>query len=301
MTTPLTPTRVDSDTPAQGDSAPESSRGLGRIRGLLRFGRRRKGPDRWLAREQRRRRIRALTIVLIIGVVAAGIWAFAFSSLLSVRKVEVQGLTELGNAVGSGQVTSAAAIEVGTPIARVDAGEAAARIGGLAWVDSVEVRRAWPDAIVIAVTERTPVAVVESSPVVATDVDADIDGASDGDVAVEPLRQGVDADGIVFTPPGGLWLDGPIIRGEPEAIPEAVAVVAALPEDIATRVRAVQAVSPDDIRLQLGNDAIVRWGNASEPEFKAEVLAALMTRRARGYDVSAPELPTTFNERGPKK
>ena len=78
-------------------------------------------------------------------------------------------------------------------------------------------------------------------------------------------------------------------------------VVAALPEDIATRVRAVQAVSPDDIRLQLGNDAIVRWGNASEPEFKAEVLAALMTRRARGYDVSAPELPTTFNERGPKK
>jgi len=62
----------------------------------------------------------------------------------------------------------------------------------------------------------------------------------------------------------------------------------------------VQAVSPDDIRLLLGNDAIVRWGNAQEAELKAEVLASLLPRRARGYDVSAPQLPTTFGERGPK-
>jgi cell division protein FtsQ len=116
----------------------------------------------------------------------------------------------------------------------------------------------------------------------------------------EPIRQGVDESGAVFDPPGGLWLTDPVIRGEPRAIPEAVAVIASIPEDIERRVRDVQALSPDDIRLRLGNDAIVRWGNADEAEFKAEVLAALLPRRAKGYDVSAPRLPTTFDERGPK-
>ena len=75
-------------------------------------------------------------------------------------------------------------------------------------------------------------------------------------------------------------------------------MVATLPEDIERRVRVVQAVSPDDIRLQLGNDSIVRWGNADEGEFKAQVLLSLLPRRAQAYNVSAPELPTTFGEKG---
>jgi cell division protein FtsQ len=102
----------------------------------------------------------------------------------------------------------------------------------------------------------------------------------------------------LFDPPGGLWLTDPVIRGQETAMAEAVAVVASLPEEIQRRVRVVQAVSPDDIRLQLGNDAIVRWGNAEEGAFKAEVLLTLLTRRAEAYDVSAPQLPTTFGEKG---
>jgi len=67
------------------------------------------------------------------------------------------------------------------------------------------------------------------------------------------------------------------------------------------RVRVIQAVSVDDIRLELGNESIVRWGNADEAEFKAEVLRSLLPRRAASYDVSAPSLPATFGEKGPKK
>ena len=63
----------------------------------------------------------------------------------------------------------------------------------------------------------------------------------------------------------------------------------------------IQAVSVDDIRLKLGNKSIVRWGNSQETEFKVEVLRSLLPRRAQSYDVSAPSLPATFGEKGPKK
>ena len=255
-----------------------------RARRLLRrrrFGRKRRNqvPDRWIAQAQRKRRLRFLLVLILVAVVAFAVWAVWFSSLLAVQRIEVVGLTPEGELVGGQQVRSAASITVGTPIAQLDTGAVQRRVAELPWVDAVEARRAWPNDVVLAVTERTPVAVLES-----------------GDV-----RSGVDAQGAVFDPPGGLWLTDPVIRGEGPAVKVAVDVVTSLPEDIEQRVRVVQAVSPDDIRLELGNESIVRWGNADEADFKAEVLRALLPRRADSYDVSAPSLPATFGEKGPKK
>lgn len=256
---------------------------VGRRRWLFRpfalVRRRRTGiADRWLAREHRRRRIQLLIAGLSALVIGGGVWVVWFSSWLAVSEVRVGGLSELATNSGRLQVNSAAAINAGTPVISVDTAASRDRVAELPWIESVEVYRSWPNAIVVNVVERTPVAVVEL-----------------GDV-----RTGVDASGVLFDPPGGLWLTDPIIRGNEAAIPEAVEVVATLPEDIERRVRAVQAVSPDDIRLQLGNDSIVRWGNADEGEFKAQVLLSLLPRRAQAYDVSAPQLPTTFGEKGPR-
>jgi cell division protein FtsQ len=36
----------------------------------------------------------------------------------------------------------------------------------------------------------------------------------------------------------------------------------------------------------------VKWGNSADSERKAMVLAALLTRPGKTYDVSAPDLPT---------
>ena len=181
--------------------------------------------------------------------------------------------------VGGQEVRSAASIPVDMPIARLDTASAQARVLELPWVASVEVRRAWPQDVVIAVTERSPVAVVMQG----------------------QERRGVDAEGNLFDPPGGLWLTDPIIRGDDSAIAEAVKVASSLPADLEKRVRVIQAVSVDDIRLELGNKSIVRWGNSQEAEFKAEVLRSLLPRRAQSYDISAPSLPATFGEKGPKK
>ncbi|MEC7001676.1 MAG: cell division protein FtsQ, partial [Actinomycetota bacterium] len=81
----------------------------------------------------------------------------------------------------------------------------------------------------------------------------------------------------------------------------AVKVASSLPADLEKRVQVIQAVSVDDIRLGLRNKSIVRWGNSQEAEFKAEVLRSLLPRRAQAYDVSAPSLPATFGEKGPKE
>ncbi|MEC9128661.1 MAG: FtsQ-type POTRA domain-containing protein [Actinomycetota bacterium] len=219
------------------------------------------------------------SLVLVVALIGGAVWAAWFSSLLAVHQVSVIGLSDEGELVGEQEVRSAASIPAGTPIARLDTASAQARVLELPWVASVEVRRAWPQDVVIAVTERSPVAVV-------------MQGED---------RRGVDAGGNIFDPPGGLWLTGPIIRGDEGAIAEAVKVASSLPADLEKRVRVIQAVSVDDIRLELRNKSIVRWGNSQETEFKAEVLRSLLPRRAQAYDVSAPSLPATFGEKGPKK
>ncbi len=238
----------------------------------------RAAPDLWIVRQRRRRRIRLLAALLALVALGAGVWSVWFSPLLAVNSVMVVGLSPESEPVGAESVRASAAVSAGSPLVRVDTVGAQSRVAQLPWVESVQVYRSWPSAIVVEVVERTPVGVVEQG----------------------EARRGIDATGVVFDPPGGLWLTDPVIRGEEAALAEAVEVVVTLPEEIARRVRAVQAVSPDDIRLQLGNDAIVRWGNADEAEFKAQVLIALLPRRAQAYDVSAPQLPTTFGERGPR-
>ena len=57
------------------------------------------------------------------------------------------------------------------------------------------------------------------------------------------------------------------------------------------------ATGHDDIELTLRSGDRVRWGSADQPEVKAQVLRALMNRKADVYDVAAPELPTTFRAR----
>ncbi|MGA0208874.1 MAG: cell division protein FtsQ/DivIB, partial [Candidatus Nanopelagicales bacterium] len=227
-------------------------------------------------RQRGRRRLRWVLVILMGVIVAVGVWMLVFSSVFSIREIRVEGLSSEARFAGVAQVEQAAGIPLGDPLVGVDITSAQSRVAQLPWIESAQIYRSWPNALVIDVVERAPVAVVEQ-----------------GDV-----RLGVDATGTLFDPPGGLWLTDPVIRGQETAMAEAVAVVASLPEEIQRRVRVVQAVSPDDIRLQLGNDAIVRWGNAEEGAFKAEVLLTLLPRRAEAYDVSAPQLPTTFGEKG---
>lgn len=220
-----------------------------------------------------RKRVATLLALFLVILLAAGaVFAVWFSTLLDVERIRV---------IGAGreqEVLASAGIDVGVPIARVDTIAVQQRVSAIPWVKTVDVRRGWPSEIVIAVTEREPVA-------------RKMGGGG---------ARGIDAEGVVFDPQADLPEDLIVVTADGPALLASIEVLQALPPEIKGRVTRVAASTRDDVRLHLKSGSIVRWGSAQEPEFKSQVLLALLPRRARVYDVSAPQLPTTLDE-NPKK
>ena len=218
-----------------------------------------------------RRRRWWLVAVVLIAVLGGVAWLVGWSSLLSVKEVRVLGTRTLS----TDQVRTAAAIALGTPLARVSAADVTSRVEGLPQVAAVEVRHGWPDVVVVVVTEREPVAIV-ADPAGFTLVDAG--GTSFDVVARRPA-------------------DLPMLAAQGDAATAALQVVTALPQQLRDRVVRVRAATADDVVLVLGNGTKVRWGSPTDVDLKAEVMLALLPRRAAMIDVSAPSLPTTRGTR----
>ena len=121
----------------------------------------------------------------------------------------------------------------------------------------------------IAVTERTPIAVIDQG---------------DG------LRA-LDADGVLFghygSRPGRMPLVTQRVRHAQEALVEGARVIESLPTCIAARVDMVEVSQRrQDPRSTLGNGRRVVWGSAEDSDQKAEVLAVLLKRPGHQIDVS---------------
>jgi cell division protein FtsQ len=226
--------------------------------------------QRFTTPTRRRGWLRILAAVLAAAAVAVAVWVVWFSSWLTAQEVRVLGAVD----VSADAVRQAADVSLGTPLARVDVDGITERVGAIPEVGAVEVRRGWPDVLVVVVTERTPLVVAKASDAPGY-VYVDESGARFGAVGVRPR-------------------DLPLLRAYgAEARTAALAVVASLPADLERRVTGVVARTRDDVVLTLRTGAQVRWGSAERAERKAEVLRALLPVRAEVYDVSAPDLPTT--------
>lgn len=214
-----------------------------------------------------RRAVAASVFAAVVVIVIAVLW----SPILGVRSVAVTGTRNLTR----DQVVSAAAVQPGTPMLRLDAGAIEARVRRLPRVFEVQVFRDWPSTVRIDVTERDPVGYLAKSDGVHL---VDITGA---DYAV------------VATPPAGLpKVLLPSVSPADQRTQAVVGVLAALPAQLKSLVLTVDAPTPGSVTLGLSGGRTVRWGDAADSTRKAEVLAALMTRPGKVYDVSSPELPT---------
>lgn len=202
-------------------------------------------------------------------------WLFYFSSAFAVSGVRVTGL----DTVPSATITQAAEAPIGTPLAKVDLDAIADRVRTVPAVADAQVTRAWPDRLVIVVTERVPVVLV-----------------TDG-----KRFELVDATGVSFrsvpTRPEGLPEALVVGTRRDVTIRSVVKVSAALPVALRAQVASISAGSPDSITLNLGSGVKVVWGSADDSPRKAEVLSVLMRRDAKVYDVSAPDLPVTKGEK----
>lgn len=249
MTAPARPRR-----PSPGVVAPAGPRLAARAR-AERSGRRR----RWGGRV-----LRALLLLLPFVALA---WVLLASPLLDVDRVEVTGTERLT----AEQVREVAAVEPGTPLARVDVGRTGERVRTLEPVGEVRVRRGWPSTLRIEVVERVAVA---GAPV-------------DGGVLL------VDARGVAFaTEPGvpaGLpRLEVPTPGADDPATQAALSVLLDLPPDLAGQVAAVRASTPSDVSFVLVDERTVVWGGPGDTATKAAAVTALLRMPGELYDVSAP-------------
>jgi cell division protein FtsQ len=212
-----------------------------------------------------------------VAILAAAAWALLGSKFLIVRSVEVTGPA----AISRTSVIAAAGIRLGTPLIRIDTAAVAGRVDRLTLVQSAQVRRAWPDKIVISVRERTAVLAV----------------ASGGGYQL------IDRFGVVLRragrPPRGMpVLDTPAADGPAAAVPaalrESAAVRAAatilrdLPARLSRSVRVIDAPSAAAVTLRLRGGVTVSWGGTAEPAVKARELEILMRQHVLHYDVSDP-------------
>jgi cell division protein FtsQ len=217
--------------------------------------------------------VRRLLVVPLLATVAWVVWA---SPLLGVHVVQVDGAVTLR----AEEVRAAAGIAEGTPLLRVDVAAARARVARLPQVAAVEVARGWPDRIVVTLTERAPLAVVDSG----------------------GQRVLIDAGGVLFDtitgdPPAGVVpLEVPSPGPGDAATAAGLSALAALPHDVRTRISRVAAHTGDDVTLTLTDGSTVLWGDGGDSPAKGRVLTALLAQldagkldRARTVDVSAPD------------
>lgn len=223
----------------------------------------------------RQRRLRAAmpwaVIGSLLGAVGLVVWLLLNTGLFGVREVRVVG-AELVTPV---QVREAAEVADGVPLARVDLAAMARRIGSLPPVEQATVTRDWPDALVVRVVERTPVAVVPQ-----------------GERFVV-----VDGSGVPFRRLSERPADLPLVRvAEPgpdnAETRAALAVLDALTPQLRAALVDVTVEGLARITVRLTEGRTIVWGDATRGEDKARVATTLLSQNADTIDVSAPDVVT---------
>jgi cell division protein FtsQ len=209
--------------------------------------------------------------VLLVALVAGAVWLVFISSVLTVKRVDVRGESH----VSRQQILAAARVPMGAHLAELDLDAIRSRVSALAPMRQVDVSRHWPDGVLIEVTERTPVAVVQ----------------------IGGTFHAMDADGVLFRdyprPPAGMPRVVSTANTGSAALAEAARVIGSLPHGLAARVDHVQVRGIDQISLAMRSGATVIWGSDAQSALKAEVLARLLPHPAGTYDVSMPGQPVT--------
>lgn len=220
--------------------------------------------------ERKRRQRKLLNIARATALVLTGVglvYLFYFAPTLSVKSVTI-----IGNYYAKAvDIERAADIRVGTQLARLDGGAISERVLKLPEVKRVEVRRAWPNEVILAVVEREPIAVTK----------------------VANAWRYVSSDGSVFgqstAQPNGFV---GVSASSSKTFAVAAKVAAGLPVWLRDRVSSLRGITRDNVVIVLTDGVEIRWGGSEQSDLKAQVLKALLGQRARIYDVSVPDRPS---------
>jgi|688.fasta_scaffold40640_5 cell division protein FtsQ len=218
-------------------------------------------------------------VVVVLGAAIVGLVVVVnFTGVFDVTGVQATGVDRPTQEL----MVAAADIAEGTPLARVNTSQVAESVQReVPGVSAVTVQRRWPHSIVIRATPRTVAA----------------------NVTVDGTVRWADQNGFVFGAVNQPRKAVPSIIVRPRfstdtaarqrAIAEALIVERALPAAVKAKLARIEFRSKDNIVIATTSGRTIRWGSAADSDRKAVVLTALLGRKAKVYDVSTPDLPTT--------
>lgn len=230
---------------------------------------------RRFTKRSRMRRIAWITgIGSIVGLAIVAV-VVAYSPLMALREVRVEGASRIPAA----EIEAAFEDRIGTPLPLIAADEVQATLSGFPLIETYATETIPPGTLVVRIVERTPVGVMEgSSGFTAVDAAGVVIARSDERPEGLPL---IDVEGGI----------------EGDAFPAVGSVLRSLPADLLARVITVSARTADDVRFELAEGATVVWGSAEDSSLKSDVLVRLMAAAPPDdvdrYDVSAPLSPVT--------
>lgn len=228
---------------------------------------------RFTADRRRRRRNWIIGVGSVLGV-GAVILAVAYSPLMALRTIRVEGASKVPVA----ELQQALSGKLGTPLPLLRSGDIESALQRFPLLESYTTEVIPPSTLVVRVVERQPIGVVQSG-----------GGYDVVDAA------GVLLDHVGARPAGFAVIEAGDTGGT--AFRAAAAVMRSLPADVRAQVVEVSANTADDVRLTLAGNVRVLWGNESDVALKASVLAKLMAaappKSVNQYDVSSPLAPTT--------
>ncbi|HVM06588.1 MAG TPA: FtsQ-type POTRA domain-containing protein [Acidimicrobiales bacterium] len=232
-------------------------------------------------RDEGRRRRRIVVSCVVAAAAVAGAAGATRSPLLDVDRVVLRGAehTRHDAVVELGHLASS------PPMLDVDTATLARRVEALPWVLDARARRQWPSTIRVDVVERRPAAVLPAGE--GTWALADGTGRV---LAVGPEKPpGLPVLGAVPAP----GRPGTTVGGETRP---SLAVAAALPDDLRSRIADVAAVPGGEVELQLvPPGGVVRLGPPVDLDEKFRVLATVLARAELAgvavIDVRVPRAP----------
>lgn len=217
-----------------------------------------------MVKKQIKKRLQFLFIFLL-AITATIIYIGWYSTLLTVKKIEVRG----NQVVSQDSILELAQVAPNIQLLRLNVSQTSQRIKTISQIKSVDVRRGWPETLVIEVVERTPLAVTD----------------------IPEGRYLIDESGVAYqpvTPDANL----PLIFGSDDQN-RAIGIKAwqSFPTWLQAEVVSTTVDNPNSIWFLLTSGRRVDWGNLDKANEKAAVLKVLRRMAASTYDVATPEVP----------
>ncbi len=203
--------------------------------------------------------------IFLLAISATIIYIGWYSTLLTVKKVEVRG----NQVVSQESILELAQVAPNIQLLKVNVNQTSQRIKTISQIKSVDVRRGWPETLVIEVVERTPLGVTD----------------------IPEGRYLIDESGVAYqpvTPDANL----PLIFGSDDQN-RAIGIKAwqSFPTWLQAEVVSTTVDNPNSIWFLLTSGRRVDWGNLEKANEKAAVLKVLRRMAASTYDVATPEVP----------